>query len=273
MARGLPKKRQLAGVEHVVLVASGKGGVGKSTTAVNLALSLRGLRVGLLDADVFGPSLPTMLNLASDTERPMVDDATGKMIPFVNYGLKCMSMGFLVPRGDPVVWRGPMVMGALEKLVHGTDWSGLDVLVVDTPPGTGDVHLTLAQTLQVSGAVVVTTPQEVAMADARKGTAMFDKMSIPVLGLVENMAAFVCGHCGTATHVFGKEGATKELAKEISAPLLASVPLDPSVMAGADSGKPIVLSHPNSLPSQAYKSAAEKLLKELNMDASGIHSD
>ena len=165
-----------------------------------------------------------------------------------------------------------MVMGALEKLVHGTAWGGLDVLIVDTPPGTGDVHLSLAQTLQVSGAVVVTTPQEVAMVDARKGAAMFEKVSIPVLGLVENMGAFVCGHGGHQTHVFGEEGGAAKLAKAIGAPVLASVPLDPNVMSGADSGKPVVLSHPDSLPSEAYKSAGQKLMQQLNIDASHIHS-
>ncbi|TRY76207.1 hypothetical protein TCAL_05680 [Tigriopus californicus] len=261
MAKSLPKKKALPGVKHVVLVASGKGGVGKSTTAVNLALAMTrmgpSLNVGLLDADIYGPSIPLMMNLEG---RPDVS-SNKKMVPLTNYGVKCMSMGFLVEPGQAVVWRGPMVMGATEKMIFQTDWQPLDYLVIDLPPGTGDIHLSIAQSLEVSGAVVVSTPQRVALADAQKGVTMFDKVNIPMLGLVENMNAFVCGGCGEVSHVFGHDGVTS-LAHELQVPLLGSVPLDPRVMRACDEGKPLVISHPESLPAKTYLDIAQKVYEQ-----------
>lgn len=260
--RGLPKKKALEGVGKVILVSSGKGGVGKSTTAVNLALALAGTtsrpKVGLLDADIFGPSLPTMMGVE---ELPLLD-SRDKMVPVQNFGVSCMSMGLLVDPESATVWRGPMVMGALDKLVHGTAWEGTDILVVDTPPGTGDIHLSLAQTVQVAGAVIVSTPQKVALADAKKGVDMYRKMSIPVLGVVQNMAGFLCPSCSAVTHVFGCDGATK-LAEELGVQVLASIPLDPSLMSSSDSGLPLLLSHPTSSTSQLYREIAHKILASL----------
>jgi len=262
MKRGLPKRKVIEGVGNVVVVASGKGGVGKSTTAVNLALALAAApsrpKVGLLDADIFGPSLPVMLGV---DEQPLLDERD-KMVPLQSLGLSCMSMGLLVDPKAAVVWRGPMVMGALDKLVHGTAWEGTDVLVVDTPPGTGDIHLSLAQTVDLAGSVIISTPQKVALADARKGIDMYRKMEVPVLGLVQNMASFLCPSCGAQTHVFGCEGASK-LATEEGIPLLGSIPLDPALMAGSDSGQPLVISNPESVVSQMYTEIAQKLLQQL----------
>eukprot|EP00095_Tigriopus_kingsejongensis_P001177 snap_masked-scaffold415_size178368-processed-gene-0.22 protein:Tk01177 transcript:snap_masked-scaffold415_size178368-processed-gene-0.22-mRNA-1 annotation:"iron-sulfur protein nubpl" len=261
MARNLPQKKALSGVNHVILVASGKGGVGKSTTAVNLALALaqRGpWQVGLLDADIYGPSVPLMMNLSG---QPALSEA-GTMIPLTNYGVKCMSMGFLVEPSQAVVWRGPMVMGAIQKMIFQTDWAPLDILVVDMPPGTGDIHLSIAQTLSVSGAVVVSTPQKVALADARKGVTMFEKVNIPLLGLVENMNAFVCGQCGHLTPIFGTRGA-QDLAHALQVPFLGSVPLDPAIMRTSDEGQPLVISQPEALATQTYLAMADLVQNQL----------
>jgi len=262
MKRGLPKRKTIEGVKHVVLVSSGKGGVGKSTTAVNLSLALSKLstspKVSLLDADIFGPSIPTMMNIS---ELPLLD-SKDKMLPVMNYGVGCMSMGLLVDPSSAVVWRGPMVMGALDKMVHGTNWSGTDVLVVDLPPGTGDVHLSISQTVEISGAVVVSTPQKVALADARKGVDMFRKVGIPVLGVVQNMSSFICGNCGEKTHVFGRDGAQR-MAQELNVQLLGDVPLDPSLMESSDSGKPIVITHPQSEVARTYQNIAQKVMDSL----------
>jgi len=263
MKRGLPKKKTIEGVQHVVLVSSGKGGVGKSTTAVNLALALSKLssspKVSLLDADIFGPSIPTMMNIS---ELPLLD-SKDKMLPVMNYGVGCMSMGLLVDPASAVVWRGPMVMGALDKMVHGTNWSGTDVLVVDLPPGTGDVHLSISQTVEISGAVVVSTPQKVALADARKGVDMFKKVGIPVLGMVQNMSSFICAKCGEKTHVFGCDGAQK-MAQELGVSLLGDVPLDPAIMSSSDSGKPIVMTNPDSEIARTYQAIAQQIVDKLN---------
>lgn len=263
MKRGLPKRKTIAGVKHVILVSSGKGGVGKSTTAVNLSLALSKLnsspKVSLLDADIFGPSIPTMMNIS---ELPLLD-SKDKMLPVMNYGIGCMSMGLLVDPNSAVVWRGPMVMGALDKMVHGTNWSGTDVLVVDLPPGTGDIHLSISQTVEISGAVVVSTPQKVALADARKGVDMFSKVGIPVLGVVQNMSSFICGKCGEKTHVFGCDGAQK-MAAELGVSLLGDVPLDPALMSSSDSGKPIVITNPESEISRTYKYIAQQILDKLS---------
>ena len=194
-------------------------------------------------------------------EQPLLDERD-KMVPLQSLGLSCMSMGLLVDPKAAVVWRGPMVMGALDKLVHGTAWEGTDVLVVDTPPGTGDIHLSLAQNVDLAGSVIISTPQKVALADARKGIDMYRKMEVPVLGLVQNMASYLCPSCGAQTHVFGCEGASK-LATEEGIPLLGSVPLDPALMAGSDSGQPLVISNPESVVSQMYTEIAQKLLQQL----------
>merc|ERR1719244_227503 len=264
MRRGLPKRKVVDGVQHVILVASGKGGVGKSTTAVNLSLALSQTpsspKVSLLDADIFGPSIPTMMNIS---EQPLLDKYD-KMVPVQNFGIGCMSMGLLVDPDKAVVWRGPMVMGALDKLVHGTQWSGTDILVVDLPPGTGDIHLSLSQTVEVSGAVVVTTPQKVALADVRKGVDMFHKVNIPVLGVVQNMSSFICSSCGATTHVFGQDGA-RLLAQSLGVDLMGDIPLDPALMSSSDKGHPLVVSHPQSTVSLMYKSIASQIVQKLNM--------
>ena len=268
MARGLPKRRGLQGVSNVVLVASGKGGVGKSTTAVNLALAMANLvsenqrkTVGILDADIYGPSIPLMMNVSG---QPLLDDDGKKMLPLTNYGLKCMSMGFLIRKSeDALVWRGPMVMGALEKLAHGTNWTGTDIVVVDMPPGTGDIHLSVAQTLDVQGAIVVSTPQKVALADARKAVSMFKAVNIPIIGCVENMSTFACPQCNKETRVFGDENTVENIATELQVPFLGSVPLEPEIMRCSDDGTPIVLSNPQSLSTKIYLEMGKKVLKYL----------
>nr|CAG4641891.1 EOG090X0A5B [Eurycercus lamellatus] len=260
MKRGLPVKKPIQGVKNVILVASGKGGVGKSTVAVNLALALsRHLPqqdVGLLDADIFGPSIPTMMNLSGAPE--LTDRNLIK--PLVNYNIKCMSMGFLTDNSAPIVWRGLMVMSAIERLLRQVDWAPLDYLVIDMPPGTGDTQLSIAQNVPVAGAVIVTTPQEIALIDARKGALMFQKVGIPVLGLVNNMAHFSCPNCGHHSHIFGETGAQK-----LSLDVLVDIPLNPSIMEAADQGCPIVISSTTSNPLvQAYMSLAAKVLDRLN---------
>lgn len=261
-SQGLPKKFPVAGVKHVVLVASGKGGVGKSTTAVNLALALSlhetKPTVGLLDADVYGPSIPRMMNLSGEPELTQQN----LMKPLVNYGIKCMSMGFLVDNKMPIVWRGLMVMSAIEKLLRQVAWGPLDYLVVDMPPGTGDTQLSISQNIPVSGVVVVTTPQEIALIDARKGAEMFRKVSVPVLGLVQNMSRLACPSCGHESHIFGKDGAT-ELAKEMALDILGDVPLDIEIRESSDNGQPIVVSNANSPQAQAYKDMAQKIIQKL----------
>jgi ATP-binding protein involved in chromosome partitioning len=232
-------ERVMPGVKNVIAVASGKGGVGKSTVAVNLAAGLadRGARVGLFDADVYGPNVPRMLG-AEEPPRATEDE---RLVPPERYGLKLMSMAFLVGEDDPVIWRGPMVHKIITQLWEDVEWGSLDYMVVDLPPGTGDTQLTLLQNVPITGAVVVTTPQTVAVDDARKGLEMFSKHDTPVLGVVENMGAFVCPDCGGTHDIFG-EGGGRELADEHQLPFLGSIPLDPSVRTGDDDGRPIVLS-------------------------------
>jgi ATP-binding protein involved in chromosome partitioning len=250
-----PNMVRLAHIKNVIAVASGKGGVGKSTVAANLALALadEGARVGILDADIYGPSQPRMLGLSG---RPKSPD--GKHIePFAAYGLKVMSAGFLVDPATPMVWRGPMVTQALTQLLGDTDWGELDYLVVDMPPGTGDIQLTLAQRVPVAGAVIVTTPQEIAVADARKGVAMFRKVEVPVLGIVENMAGFRCAHCGEVTEIFGAGGGAR-LASETETAFLGSIPLAPDIQSAADNGRPSVAADPEGDAARDYRTAALK---------------
>ncbi|MBS0387093.1 MAG: iron-sulfur cluster carrier protein ApbC [Proteobacteria bacterium] len=242
--------KPLPGVSNIVAVASGKGGVGKSTVAANLALAwaAAGARVGMLDADIYGPSQPLMLGLVG--QRPTAPD--GKhLVPLEAHGLKAMSIGFLVDASQAVVWRGPMVTQALTQLLGDTAWGELDYLVVDMPPGTGDIQLTLAQRVPVSGAVIVTTPQDLALADARKGLAMFEKVAVPVLGIVENMSLHVCSHCGHVEHIFGAGGGER-LAAESGVQLLGSLPLDAQIRVEADSGAPTVVSAAGTARAAAY---------------------
>jgi ATP-binding protein involved in chromosome partitioning len=240
----------LSSVKNIVAVASGKGGVGKSTVAVNLALAwaAAGARVGILDADIYGPSQPLMLGLQG--QRPGSRDGK-RIIPLEAYGLKAMSIGFLVDAEQAVVWRGPMVTQALTQLLGDTDWGDLDYLVIDMPPGTGDIQLTLAQRVPVAGAVIVTTPQDIALADARKGLAMFEKVSVPVLGIVENMSQHVCTNCGHVEHIFGSGGGVR-MAEQYKVRLLGELPLDAAIGIEADGGKPSVVAAPDSPRAQAY---------------------
>jgi len=251
----------LPGISNVVAVASGKGGVGKSTVAANLALALaaQGARVGVLDADIYGPSQPRMMGMSG--QRPTTRD--GKSFePLVNHGVKVMSIGFLIDEEQPMVWRGPMVTQALTQLMGETRWGTLDYLVVDMPPGTGDIQLTMAQKVPLSGAVVVTTPQEIALLDARKGLMMFRKVEVPVLGVVENMSVHVCPACGHESHVFGAGGG-EAMAARYQVPLLGSLPLDLRIREQADAGTPTVIGDPDSPPGRAYQSLARKAAAQL----------
>ena len=227
-------------VRYVIAVASGKGGVGKSTVAVNLAVGLArtGLRVGLLDADIYGPSIPLMMGLQG--KRPETSTESPRIVPFERYGVRFMSLGFLVDPDSAVIWRGPMVMKALEELLREVRWGALDILVVDMPPGTGDAQLTMAQRVRLAGAVIVTTPQDVALADAIKGVAMFRKVDVPVLGLVENMSYFVCPHCSERSEIFGHGGGRRE-AERLGVPFLGEVPLDAAIRDSGDRGKPVAV--------------------------------
>lgn len=252
-----PPKIELPTVKAVIAVASGKGGVGKSTVAVNLALALKSLgkTVGLLDADIYGPSQPRMLG--ANDQRPQADDE--RINPVEVLGIKSMSMGYLIEEDAPMIWRGPMVAGALSQLFSDVNWGDLDVLVVDMPPGTGDAQLTLAQRVPVAGAVIVSTPQDIALIDARKGIEMFNKVNIPILGIVENMAVFNCPKCGESTHIFGAGGA-KEVAKNLKTEFLGEIPLHLSIRETSDSGKPIVASDPDSAEAKAFINIAKKVV-------------
>jgi ATP-binding protein involved in chromosome partitioning len=257
---GAAQKPLVPGVRAIVAVASGKGGVGKSTVAVNLALGLAalGLRVGLLDADIYGPSMPRMLGISG---RPHSRD--GKVLePMTNYGIKCMSMGFLVPEDTPMIWRGPMVMSALQQMLRDVEWGELDVMIVDMPPGTGDAQLTMAQQVPLSGAVIVSTPQDIALLDARKGLNMFRKVDVPVLGIVENMSYFLCPHCGERSEIFGHGGARRE-AERLGAEFLGEVPLHITIRETSDEGRPVVVSHPESEHAQVFRHIASRLAEQL----------
>jgi ATP-binding protein involved in chromosome partitioning len=253
------------GVRNIIAVASGKGGVGKSTTSVNIALGLvaLGLKVGLLDADIYGPSIPRLLKISG---RPQQVD--GKMIrPMENYGLKAMSMGFLVDEEVAMIWRGPMIQSALLQMMREVAWGELDVLVVDMPPGTGDVQLTMAQQVPLAGAVIVSTPQDLALIDARKAISMFRKVEVPLLGIVENMSHFVCPDCGTSHDIFGHGGARAEAAR-IGVPFLGEVPLAMTIRENSDAGTPVMVSAPDGVHAAAYREIATKIADQLQ--ASGI---
>ncbi|KAF1011687.1 MAG: Iron-sulfur cluster carrier protein [Burkholderia gladioli] len=246
----------LPNVKNIVAVASSKGGVGKSTTAVNLALALaqEGTSVGILDADIYGPSLPTMLGVHGRPESP--DDKS--MNPLVGHGLQANSIGFLIDEDNPIVWRGPMATSALEQLLRQTNWQDLDYLIVDMPPGTGDIQLTLAQRVPVTGAVIITTPQDIALLDAKKGLKMFEKVGIPILGIVENMSIHVCPNCGHEEHVFGAGGAAR-MATDYNVPVLGSLPLDIAIREQADCGTPTVAAAPDSAVAARYREIARQV--------------
>jgi ATP-binding protein involved in chromosome partitioning len=251
------------GVKHIIAVASGKGGVGKSTTAVNLALGLHaiGVRTGLLDADIYGPSMPRMLGVK---EKPESTDGK-RLKPIERFGLATMSLGYIVAEDTPMIWRGPMVSSALEQMLRDVEWGELDVLVVDMPPGTGDAQLTLCQRVALAGAVIVSTPQDIALIDARKGLAMFRKVAVPVLGIVENMSYFVCPKCGERAEIFGHGGAREEAGK-LEVPFLGEIPLHLDIRVTSDSGQPIVASRPDSPHAQAYKNIAGRVWKALSVN-------
>jgi ATP-binding protein involved in chromosome partitioning len=249
----------IAGVQSIVAVASGKGGVGKSTVAVNLALGLSalGLKVGLLDADIYGPSVPRLLAI---TEKPRSDGK--KLFPIEKFGLKAMSIGFLVDEDKPMIWRGPMVQSAITQMLGDVEWAPLDVLVVDMPPGTGDAQLTLAQRVPLKGAIIVSTPQDLALIDARKGLSMFRKTEVPVLGIVENMSLFICPNCGHESHIFGHGGA-RATALDLGCDFLGEIPLVPSIRETSDAGTPIVVTSPNSPEARAFIALAQIVAEKL----------
>lgn len=260
-ARGIP------GVKHLIAVASGKGGVGKSTVTVNLALALQsqGLSVGVLDADIFGPSQPRLLGL---TGKPQPAADGKRLRPMTAFGLKVMSMGFMVEEGTPIIWRGPMVVSALNQMMREVDWGELDVMVIDMPPGTGDVQLTMAQQVPLSGAVIVSTPQDLALIDARKGLAMFQKVDVPVLGIIENMSYFLCPSCGERSDIFGHGGAEAE-AEKLGLPFLGAVPLHMDIRAKSDEGQPVVASAPDSVHANLFRQIGAKVWGQIAAEEAG----
>jgi ATP-binding protein involved in chromosome partitioning len=256
-----PGGSMIPGIRSIVAVASGKGGVGKSTVTTNLALALTqlGLKVGVLDADIYGPSQPRMLGISG---RPTSPD--GKTLnPMENYGLKCMSMGFLVAEDTPMIWRGPMVQSALQQMLRDVEWGELDILVVDMPPGTGDAQLTMAQQVPLSGAVIVSTPQDIALLDARKGLNMFRKVDVPVLGIIENMSLFICPNCGHESHIFSHGGARRE-ADRLGMEFLGEIPLDIEIRETSDSGRPVVVSRPETPNAQAFLAIATRVWEKVS---------
>jgi ATP-binding protein involved in chromosome partitioning len=263
-ASGSPmsKRAQIPGIAAVIAVASGKGGVGKSTTALNLALGLRdlGLRVGLLDADIYGPSVPRLTGIR---EKPQLNDEK-KMIPIMRFGLAIMSIGFLVEEETAMIWRGPMVMSAITQMLRDVAWGNLEILVVDMPPGTGDAQLTLAQNVPLKGAIIISTPQDLSLIDARRGLAMFEKVDVPVLGIVENMSYFQCPHCGTRSDIFGHGGARRE-AERLAVPFLGEIPLHMSIRATSDLGTPVVESEPTGPYAAIYREIAGKVRDQLQL--------
>jgi ATP-binding protein involved in chromosome partitioning len=261
--------KRLNNVKNIIAVASGKGGVGKSTTSVNLALALasEGATVGLLDADIYGPSQPRMMGLSGQPE-----SLDGKSLePMENYGVQTMSIGFLIDEETPMIWRGPMVTQALEQLLNDTKWRDLDYLLIDLPPGTGDTQLTLAQKVPVSGAIIVTTPQDIALLDARKGLKMFEKVEVPILGIVENMSTHICSQCGHEEHIFGEGGGTA-MAAEANIDLLGALPLEMNIRLQADTGKPTVVSEPNGRTAEIYREIARRAAARLSQQAKDYSS-
>ena len=251
----------IPGVKNIIAVASGKGGVGKSTTSVNIALALaaEGATVGILDADIYGPSQPRMLGISGQPE-----SADGKSLePMINYGIQSMSIGYLIDEDTPMIWRGPMVTQALEQLLKDTKWNDVDYLIIDLPPGTGDIQLTLAQKVPVTGAVIVTTPQDIALLDARKGLKMFEKVEVPVLGIVENMSIHICSECGHAEHIFGSGGG-ESMASDSDVDLLGALPLDMSIRIGTDEGKPTVVADPDGAVATIYRDIARRVVAKLS---------
>ena len=261
---GSNSKGGIAGVASIIAVASGKGGVGKSTTAVNLAVAMAqtGARVGLLDADIYGPSIPRMMGLSG--HKPQVDAVTKKIIPLENYAVKSMSIGYLVEENQAMIWRGAMVAGALGQLLRDIEWGELDYMFIDMPPGTGDAQLTITQTVSVSAAVMVTTPQDIALIDCRKGIDMFNKVHVPTLGIVENMSQFICPHCGEASAIFS-EGGAERLSQEHNTEVLAHIPLDIRIRENADDGTPIVAVAPESEQAKIYQTLAAEVARKMSV--------
>ena len=258
-AANQPEENLLPGVKHIIAVSSGKGGVGKSTVTVNMAVALKqeGYAVGIMDADIYGPNIPMMIGV---TKEPIKEG--DKITPAEGQGVKVISMGFFVPEDTPVVWRGPMVHGAIQQFFRDVVWGELDYLLIDLPPGTGDVPLTLSQLVPLTGAITVTTPQEVALSDVRKGMTMFKKVNVPLLGVVENMSYFVCGHCGERTEIFSFGGG-EQAAKKFDVPFLGRIPLDPAIREGGDQGSPIVVKNPDSPQTQAFLQIVRTLVSQL----------
>ena len=257
-----PQENPIPGVKHIIAVSSGKGGVGKSTVTVNMAVALKqeGYSVGVMDADIYGPNIPMMIGV---NQEPVKDGE--KITPAEGQGVKVISMGFFVPEDTPVVWRGPMVHSAIQQFFRDVVWGELDYLLIDLPPGTGDVPLTLSQLVPLTGAITVTTPQEVALSDVRKGMTMFKKVNVPLLGIIENMSHFVCGHCGERTEIFS-HGGGEQAAKKFDIPFLGRIPLDPAIREGGDQGKPIVVKDPDSPQTQAFLQVVRTLVSQIERE-------
>lgn len=259
------KPNLLPDVKHIVAVSSGKGGVGKSTVATNLAvaLAMTGAKVGLLDADIYGPNIPMMLGVRKPPEQK-----DGKLLPAESYGVKLISMGFFVPEDTAIMWRGPMVHTAIQQFFRDVLWGELDYLLIDLPPGTGDAQLSISQVVSLSGVIAVTTPQEVALHDVRKGITMFQKVNVPILGIIENMSYYVCGHCGERTDIFA-HGGGERAAEKLGVPFLGAIPIDPAIRAGGDEGMPIVAADPDSPQAQAFRDIAARVAEALTRDTGG----
>jgi ATP-binding protein involved in chromosome partitioning len=261
--RGLPGRQEIAGVRNVVAVSAGKGGVGKTTVSVNtaIALSLTGARVGLLDADVYGPNVPIMMGITAQPEQ----GSTNRISPLSAYGIKVMSFGTILKPGQPVIWRGPMLGKGLREFLYEVEWGELDYLVVDLPPGTGDVQLSLAQSVPITGAVIVTTPQDVSLADVSRGIEMFRQVKVPVLGIIENMSGFVCSHCGETTDIFGTGGGS-DLARRYGIPFLGSIPLDPRIRLGGGDGQPLMAAAPDSAVGAVFRNVAAAIAGRVSQE-------